>query len=369
MPRGIIRAPPANLPELVRAAFARARGDGDLHYFPTQVTVLPVGIVPFQLRFSPALANKPANKAPSPSTGSSSSSPSRHQPPDPFADPPRALFVADVGPAHYLVLNKFAVVPEHFILATRAFEHQTDVLAEGDLEAALACVRAYDDCDGDGEQLFVFFNCGEHSGASQPHRHLQLLPVRRMRDGLLVEGREKAEEGAVDMRRADGSGSTWSVLADDADLLTGVPFATFSEDIHLGMSATDLFAAYLRLYRRACRAVAAHNNDGDAGEEGDEGRQAPAAATGRARISYNMAMTRSRLVICPRLAEGDAVRKGGEEKPVGRLALNGTVLAGTALVKTQAEWDALREDPGQLASVLERIGVPRRGGEAAGAML
>lgn len=44
MSRGI-RAP-ANLPELVKTAFARARGDGDLHYFPTQVTILPVGNVP-----------------------------------------------------------------------------------------------------------------------------------------------------------------------------------------------------------------------------------------------------------------------------------------------------------------------------------
>jgi len=82
-------------------------------------------------------------------------------------------------------------------------------------------------------------------------------------------------------------------------------------------------------------------------------------------------MTRRRLVVCPRLAEGDVVRSGSgsEERPVGRLALNGTVLAGTALVKTQAEWDALREDPGQLAGVLARIGLPRRMGDVDGAML
>ncbi|KAJ6446772.1 FIT family protein scs3 [Purpureocillium lavendulum] len=342
-----IRAP-ANLPELVKAAFARARQDGDLHFFPTQVTVLPVGPVPFQLRFSPALANKP--KAPSPPAGSSRPSPS-----DPFADPPRALFVADLGPAHYLVLNKFAVVPEHFILATRAFEHQTHVLDEADLEAAMACVRAYDDADA-GE-LFVFFNCGEHSGASQPHRHLQLLPVRRMRDGL-SEGEEKEQQEGV--RR--GEGTAWDVLADTADL-AGVPFATFSEDIHLGMSSKDLFAAYLRLYRRACRAVATHG--GAAATDGGQEAEAPAA--GPTRISYNMAMTRRRLVVCPRLAEGDLVRNG--DTPAGRLALNGTVLAGTALVKTEAEWDALRKDPEQLAAVLARIGLPRRAGEADGTRL
>lgn len=37
---------PANLPELVRSAFARARSEGDLHYFPTQVTILLANSIP-----------------------------------------------------------------------------------------------------------------------------------------------------------------------------------------------------------------------------------------------------------------------------------------------------------------------------------
>lgn len=31
-------------------------------------------------------------------------------------------------------------------------------------------------------QLFAFFNSGKHSGASQPHRHIQFLPVEEMVD-------------------------------------------------------------------------------------------------------------------------------------------------------------------------------------------
>jgi hypothetical protein len=37
---------PADLPELVKAAFAKARTDGDLHYFATQATVLRANSIP-----------------------------------------------------------------------------------------------------------------------------------------------------------------------------------------------------------------------------------------------------------------------------------------------------------------------------------
>lgn len=53
--------------------------------------------------------------------------------------------MADLGPAHFLVLNKFAVVPEHFILATTEFKPQTHILESSDLEATLACIEAYED--------------------------------------------------------------------------------------------------------------------------------------------------------------------------------------------------------------------------------
>lgn len=84
-------------------------------------------------------------------------------------------------PSHYLVLNKFPVIPDHFILATTAFKEQTDLLEAEDIEAAYKCLKAYWE---NGEELFGFFNSGDHSGASQPHRHIQFLPVESMRDGI-----------------------------------------------------------------------------------------------------------------------------------------------------------------------------------------
>ncbi|KAI7760317.1 hypothetical protein LZL87_008407 [Fusarium oxysporum] len=331
MPR--IKAP-SHLPELVKSTFTKARSEGDLHYFPTQVAILNVDSIPFQLRFSPSLANKPK---PPPKDLTKPQKPF-----DPFENPLPALKVTDLGPSHYLVLNKFAVVPEHFIVATTEFKPQTHVLEESDLEATLACIEAYettrrteaeqghrDGTLGGGDGLFAFFNCGDHSGASQPHRHIQLLPIARMKDGFEAD-------------------TPWTVLADQ--LKTKIaPFATFAEDIKLGMSGADLHSTYLRLYRKACRAVAVYTKDPLYTEE--------APAEGPTRISYNMAMTKDTLVVCPRLAEG--VKLQSQDGDVlGTVALNGTLLAGTALVKNELEWEALKKDPETLRNVLRDIGVP-----------
>lgn len=280
----------------------------------------------FQLRFSPSLANKPKGP-PRPS----SDKPSKPFDPFEYTTPPPKLFVADLGPSHFLVLNKFAIVPEHFILATRDFQAQTHVLDADDLHATLACLRAYEEADagaaaaGDDGALFAFFNCGDHSGASQPHRHIQLLPVKAMREGLPED-------------------SPWTVLASRLDSSVA-PFTTFSEAISLQISRDDLYATYMSLYEQAVRST---NGGGVA-----------VAKTGEAAISYNMAMTRDRLVLCPRLAEGDAIKDPATGDVVGKLSLNGTMLAGTALVKSEAEWDALRGNPKGLTTVLKSVGLPQ----------
>lgn len=292
------------------------------------------------MRFSPALANKPKGPPPDPSKP--------HKPIDPFKHPPPALRLADVGPSHFLVLNKFAVVPEHFILATTEFKHQTHVLEPSDLEATLACIDTYEQARKGGQAdrhtqdgLFAFFNSGEHSGASQPHRHIQLLPVSRMRDGLSEE-----EDG--------GSGERgWNVLASRLDEQQP-PFTVFWEPIRLGMSGGELHEAYLRLYRRACDAVAKYARKD---EKLTDGETEPPPSEGEAVISYNMAMTSTTLALMPRLAEGTKI-VDSEGRVLGSLALNGTVLAGTALVKSELEWEALRKNESGFAAMLGGIGVP-----------
>lgn len=53
---------PANLPELVKAAFARAKTNGDLTYYATQVTILSLDSVP--VRFKTPLSLMPCGTSP-----------------------------------------------------------------------------------------------------------------------------------------------------------------------------------------------------------------------------------------------------------------------------------------------------------------
>ncbi|KAF5018256.1 hypothetical protein F66182_9772 [Fusarium sp. NRRL 66182] len=115
------------------------------------------------------------------------------------------------------------------------------------------------------------------------------------------------------------------------------------------MSGQDLHSVYLRLYRKACRAVAFYTKDPMHVQE--------APAKGPTRISYNMAMTKDTLVVCPRLAEGVSL-KNQDGDVLGTISFNGTLLAGTALVKNELEWEALKRDPEALHHVLKDVGVP-----------
>lgn len=226
------------------------------------------------------------------------------------------------------MLNKFAISPEHFILSTQTFKDQTHLLEPEDLAATHACVEAY---RAAGQDLFVFFNSGPHSGASQPHRHLQLVPVKSMMQGL-------------------DESSPWRVLADsllDQTVSCRLPFQTFAERIGPDTSAAVLHEHYLSLYRRACQA---------AGESLDERGTATSECGEPAKMSYNLAMTSDVLAICPRTAEGATITDASGTE-LGFVALNGTVLAGTALVKKAEEWKALKENEEQLKAVLSRIGL------------
>ncbi|TVY78157.1 Diadenosine 5',5'''-P1,P4-tetraphosphate phosphorylase [Lachnellula suecica] len=310
------------LPALVRSQFTAAQETGDLTFYPTQVSVLSCNGFPFQLRYSPALANKPKSNKPKDS-----------KPVDPFENPSKALFVTALSDSHYLVLNKFPVIRDHFILATKDFKEQTDLLEEGDIGAAYSCLKAYRD---EGEELFGFFNSGEHSGASQPHRHIQFLPVESMRSGV-------------------SEGVTWNVLADSlADNQDGkvLPFSYFVSALPDGATPRQLHEIYAQLYENTFRAAREFSKS-----PGTSFSLPEATRKAESRISYNMGLTDRVMVLCPRVFEGQKV-KSNEGEIIGPIALNGTILGGTLLVKSEDEWQALRDDESKLRSILANIGIP-----------
>lgn len=88
---------------------------------------------------------------------------------DPLGDYDPALFVFDVAPSHYVLLNRFPLLAGHVLLVTRRFERQECLLTVEDFAALVTCLS---EVDGIG-----FYNGGPEAGASQPRKHLQFVPL------------------------------------------------------------------------------------------------------------------------------------------------------------------------------------------------
>ena len=139
----------------------RALACGALEPIPTSFEFVEDGGVRFLVRIVTRLAHKP--RAPMESDTDSSRRPNPFLPYDP------AMFVADVSQTHVALLNKFNVLEHHVLIVTRAFEHQQSPLNLADFEALWKCMAEY--------ESLGFYNSGTAAGASQPHKHLQLVPL------------------------------------------------------------------------------------------------------------------------------------------------------------------------------------------------
>lgn len=96
---------------------------------------------------------------------------------NPFEDPePELTVVEDYGDDNQfrIVYNKFPVVPRHIMILTKAFKSQTTPLSPDELTATYSLLKQF---KNDEHQWFAFYNCGEESGASQPHKHVQLMTL------------------------------------------------------------------------------------------------------------------------------------------------------------------------------------------------
>ncbi len=99
-------------------------------------------------------------------------------PVNPFLPYEKDLFVADISETHVAILNKFNVVEQHLLIVTREFEDQENLLTVADFEALWACLTEY--------ESLGFYNGGEAAGASQPHKHLQIVPLPLAPEGAKV---------------------------------------------------------------------------------------------------------------------------------------------------------------------------------------
>lgn len=155
------------------AILERTRGalaSGALHPIETRFDFLEQNGVRFLIRIAMNLRRKAEDK----STQACTQRAVRGQF-NPFLAPERELLVADISETHLALLNKFNVIDHHLLLITRAFEDQDCLLTETDFEALWVCMAEFD--------ALGFYNGGRVAGASQRHKHLQMIPLPMVPEG------------------------------------------------------------------------------------------------------------------------------------------------------------------------------------------
>jgi sulfate adenylyltransferase (ADP) / ATP adenylyltransferase len=240
------------------------------------------------------------------------------------------------------VLNKYPVIPNHSILSTVGFERQTDFLDNEDLDVTYACLQAWEaeSMERPPSRLFAFFNSGEHSGASQPHRHLQLLPVEDMMD---PNSSTDGWQPLIDLMTEP--------LPDNPSILRApsISFCHYAMDIPENPESGVLKRIYQRLYDSARMSVQAWNQARPRDcIDMEENSAAPS-------ISYNLAMTTRTMAICPRRNETAVIPTTDGN---GSAAVNGTILGGTMMVKEKSEWEALQRTHLGIDDILAEVGLP-----------
>ncbi|QDZ20432.1 ATP adenylyltransferase domain-containing protein [Chloropicon primus] len=263
----------------VERAVERARSAGALRFLPTK----PVNHGRFILRVAESLRSKPKPKL--------ERKPGGDQDPFDRKSLEKELVVCDLEGSgddggHTVLLNKFPVVDNHLLVVTQRFEPQ-DALRRVDYKAVFQVLSAFGEREG-----LAFYNCGPHSGMSQPHKHVQVVPLP---SSIFKEEIEEA------------------IGARDGGLcpVDGLPFACFACAVDLGTkSVEDVGSELERMYEEAKERI-----------EFD---------------SYNLLFTQKWWLLVPRSRDG-----------FGPIGINAMGYAGTFLLRTQEEVDFVtgQEDP------------------------
>jgi len=275
---------------------------GALQPIRTEQTIVEDAGIPFIVRSVSSLGRKAAET-------------SRPAADNPFLPPEPGLTVGDVTPTHFAVLNKFPVVEHHLLVVTKQFVAQEEPLDRGDFAALAACLA---EVDG-----LAFYNGGRDAGASQPHKHLQLVPLPLGRGAWAVPS-----EAVFD---------SWAATGNVSRLLR-LPFRHAFALLEPDLFESRALAAdrMQELYEEAMETIGAIGATG-AGAANDEPRRA---------APYNLLVTRRWLL---------AVRRSKEK--FGSISVNALGFAGSLFVRDAGEMERLRA-AGPM-SVLREVAVPR----------
>ena len=179
--------------------------------------------------------------------------------PNPFLPWDQRLEVDRIGESHVVILNKYPVQNSHMLLITQDWQPQTGWLSMEDWQS-LARI------DATTTGLW-FFNSGPAAGASQPHRHLQLLPRAAgehicARDGWFRRCAQEATTSVQDpLLRSSRVAAISSTLTGETlqDL-----YLALAQDLGLGHPSTDDCprGAYNLLLSREWMAIVRRRREG-----------------------------------------------------------------------------------------------------------
>ena len=216
---------------------------------------------------------------------------------NPFLPYETELFVIDLSDTHLCLLNKFNVVNHHILMITRAFEAQDTWLTLNDFEALAVCLA---EVDG-----MAFYNGGKVAGASQRHKHLQLVPL------PMAPGCSRIPiEPLIKSAQFNG------LVGKTPDL----PFSHAIAQLETVWRSTPQETAetMLEIYRTLLQAVGFHNSSSRY-----EGQQSH---------PYNLIATQQWMMIVPRSKES-----------YHNISVNSLGFAGSLLVRNREQMQLLKE--------------------------
>ncbi|KAF8693066.1 ATP adenylyltransferase, partial [Rhizoctonia solani] len=353
-------------PEVVSSVyskFEKAKSSGALFFYPSTRSRATEHKINFEITTCPALQKKPALPAPDFS---------KRDKPDPFAPPyVPDLFIGELkdeleGDEYVILLNKFSVIPGHFLMVTKGFHPQNSPLTPPELTQAYLLIRASQKAK---YPVFAFYNCGVDSGASQPHKHIQFVPTKAEEDDEDEDDSRPPIESYVQNLKIEDDTKVFSLPLPYVHLVQRLhlPKATVSGTKPLSEQALEelssiLTRTFLGLLDEAVQAIRIYHS----GQNTTTG----ASDVGRASVpSYNIILTSEHMHLIPRLREhtidelhpnkGEKSESDPEAYTPQKLSINSLGFAGMLLAKSDALARAIKEKG--VIELLSQVGVPNKG--------
>ncbi|KAG8899204.1 bifunctional AP-4-A phosphorylase/ADP sulfurylase [Tulasnella sp. 403] len=211
--------------------------------------------------------------------------------------------------AYVALLNKYCVVEQHFLLVVKEYKLQTSPLTPDDLTAAYRLLSAAKE---QGRHFFMFYNCGERSGSSQKHKHMQFIPMSNA-DGPPIERLAKLQ-----VLEAEGKAFSIPHLKYSHHVMRLPQYSPARSPDEMGHVLSQAYITLLDLTMKSFL----HESEANSTH-----RPGPPA--------YNVLLTLEHLHMIPRI-QADHLLSDGSEIPVNTLGF-----AGMLMVKSEKDRDAL----------------------------